>query len=586
MRLVNSLVILLIILLICVALYLIYKKSIGLSNNMEEEKNHFDLKYLGITVQNLINEILKADISELNLNKVETSKREEKQKELRKSLYDASFGDVGAKEYIKERIKELLEKKQGVNEHNIDSIIPFDNTKKLTKFDKHEILLYLYMKDHRINAFAKLIEENNLANAKKTDTGNIFYEINEKEINEIFSRKNATLSYYDKLNILAQRIYESRYGYGAVDILKDQNIDEILGGVNGIPEHFYSYDRFSKNNHVPFSYESVWVVFEGKSIHLSYLSFQTQKELERVCKNIYRFNSPGMLSEEKAHIENDLKDGSRIVVVRPPFADSWAFILRKHKLTTETTKATIDQTIVDKGNHIVIQTMKALVKGCQITAITGQKNTGKTTLLRQLIEFINPAYGLRIQEQIFELSLRIMYPYRQIITFKELPTISGLEGIYVSKKTGGDVSILGEVAEPAMGNWIIQMSQMASIFTMFTNHAKTTKDLIEWLRNALLKESGFHSENIAEQQVVNTIGFDIHLMNSIDGHRYIQRITEIIPIEGKDKNYELKNIIIFENGEYKKINSISKARSQEMLMYLTEEEKQELGFLFDGEANE
>lgn len=87
---------------------------------------------------------------------------------------------------------------------------------------------------------------------------------------------------------------------------------------------------------------------------------------------------------------------------------------------------------------------------------------------------------------------------------------------------------MGEVATDPVAAWMIQMAQVASLFTLFTHHAKTTKDLVYSLRNSLLKCEMFNNEKIAEQQVVSVLDFDIHLARDYKGRRYIERITEII----------------------------------------------------------
>lgn len=58
---------------------------------------------------------------------------------------------------------------------------------------------------------------------------------------------------------------------------------------------------------------------------------------------------------------------------------------------------------------------------------------------------------------------------------------------------------------------MIQMSQVASLFTLFTHHAKTFRDLVFSLRNSLLKTGMFQHEHIAEEQVVSVINFDVHM---------------------------------------------------------------------------
>lgn len=78
---------------------------------------------------------------------------------------------------------------------------------------------------------------------------------------------------------------------------------------------------------------------------------------------------------------------------------------------------------------------------------------------------------------------------------------------------------------------MIQAAQVASKFTLFTHHAKTFPNLVMALRNSLLKTGIFTNEKTAEEQVVGVLNFDIHLVKDFRGRRYIDRITECIPLE-------------------------------------------------------
>jgi len=108
----------------------------------------------------------------------------------------------------------------------------------------------------------------------------------------------------------------------------------------------------------------------------------------------------------------------------------------------------------------------------------------------------------------------------------------------LQKKTDGTVNILGEVASAPVSSWLVQMSMVGSLFTMFTHHAKTTKALIKYMRNCLLSHGAFTNERIAEEQVVDAINFDIHMEKDITGHEYIERITEIVPRENSENFVE------------------------------------------------
>ena len=82
---------------------------------------------------------------------------------------------------------------------------------------------------------------------------------------------------------------------------------------------------------------------------------------------------------------------------------------------------------------------------------------------------------------------------------------------------------------------MIQSAQVASKFTLFTHHAKTFPDLVTALRNSMLRAGAFRNERTAEEQVVQVLNFDIHLVKDFRGRRYIERITECIPVEDKNE---------------------------------------------------
>ncbi len=152
-----------------------------------------------------------------------------------------------------------------------------------------------------------------------------------------------------------------------------------------------------------------------------------------------------------------------------------------------------------------------------------------------MIENIYETMNLRITETAFELHLRKIYPTRNILSMRETETISGQECLDVQKKTDGSVNIIGEVATDPVASWMIQSAQVASKFTLFTHHAKTFPNLITALRNSMLRAGTFKDEKTAEEQVVQVLNFNIHLLKDFRGRRYIERITECIPVEEKNE---------------------------------------------------
>ena len=145
---------------------------------------------------------------------------------------------------------------------------------------------------------------------------------------------------------------------------------------------------------------------------------------------------------------------------------------------------------------------------------------------------------------------------------------------------------------------MIQSAQVASKFTLFTHHAKTFPDLVTALRNSMLRAGVFNDERTAEEQVVSVLNFDIHLVKDFRGRRYIERVTEYIPVQDKNEYtfdhrkektmegkidkfmdnathyftkstnrelYQYKNILEYHDGNYVITNKITDQNIREML---------------------
>ena len=522
-------------------------KSIQKKQNAEvEEKIDVDEKTYTLDkmtefVKKRLDEITKVNLYDIGLSEEELKRRKNKKYELKKALKGCTYGDVNDKKYVKTLIYDLLLQEYGVTEINISKAIPFDVPSLLTAQDKFDVLIYTYEKEFGYEALTQLIKKYDLATLKYLQgEAKPCYVITKEEISEIYDKEQIQLTFQDKLNIVTQRIYQHYKGYSSIDEVRDMNIDGVSGGVSGLPESFLSqvaqtegdYLNQVLENRVPRACDSIWIFFQGKSIRLEFLSFGTESELKRVCQNIYKYNNPGQLSDTNGYKINEMKDGSRVVVVRPSFSETWAFFVRKFDVK----RATLEQLITCEGKEKAIDLLKYLVKGARIISLTGEQGCGKTTMLMGMIENIYETMNIRVQETAFELHLRKIYPTRNILTFRETDTISGQEGLDVQKKTDGSVNIIGEVATDPVASWMIQAAQVASKFTLFTHHAKTFPNLVTALRNSMLRTGVFKDEKTAEEQVIQVLNFDIHLVKDFRGRIYIERVTECIPVENKN-NY-------------------------------------------------
>ena len=535
-----------------IAIFAVYyfikkRKTESVEKTVSVDDKTYTIEKMEQFIKKRLDEITKVNLYDIGLSEEELKRRKNKKYELKKALKGCTYGDVNDKKYVKELIYDLLAQEYGVDETNISKAIAFDVPSLLTAQDKFDILIYVFKKEFGYEALTELIKKYNLAVLKYVEgETKPSYVITEQEINDIYEQEKIVLSFSDKLSIIVQRIYQHYKGYSSIDEVRDMNIDGVSGGVSGLPESFLSqvaqtdgdYLNQVAEHKVPRACDSIWIFFQGKSIRLAFLSFGTEAELKRVCQNIYKYNNPGQLSDTNGYKINEMKDGSRVVVVRPSFSETWAFFVRKFDVK----RATLEQLVRDPGKEDAIELLKFLVKGARITAITGEQGSGKTTLLMGMIENIYETMNIRVQETAFELHLRKIYPTRNILSFRETDTISGQEGLDVQKKTDGSVNIIGEVATDPVASWMIQAAQVASKFTLFTHHAKTFPNLVTALRNSMLRTGVFTDEKTAEEQVVQVLNFDIHQVKDFRGKRYIERITECIPLESKNEyTFEHRN---------------------------------------------
>ena len=501
---------------------------------------------------------------------------------LKLALKQCGYGYRSDKTYVIEMIKDIILRLLPSREA-VHAIVPYQEAEALALEDMFDILLYHYEQEHQEKGLEALIEKYQLDRPKNViENGETpSYIITAEEIRAIYSAENVELSHEEECILLAHKIYRYYKGFGVVDRLRDMAVDGVSGGVSGkineevgnefkqkLDNYFWQTEKDALQEQTYRNYDSVWIFYRGKPIHLAFLSFQSEKELRRVCQNIYRYNKAGQLSENIGYKVNDMRDGSRVVVVRPPFSESWAFFVRKFHIK----KLEVHQLFAGPGSELLAAWLCYLVKGGRIMAITGSQGSGKTTLLMALIKHIYGTLTLRIQEMAFELHLRKVYPMRNILTFRETEFVSGQAGLDLQKKTDGAVNILGEVATDEVAALMLQTAQVASLFTLFTHHAKTTADLVLSLRNSLLKCNIFRDEAVAEEQVTAVIQFDIHLGKDYDGNRYVERITEIIPEEA---GYRVQDIITYHNGGYELKNLPSRKNLEGMNRAMTAEDQTE-----------
>lgn len=484
---------------------------------------------LCVLIRNAVNRALYDDRPRGALTDDDLANAGYRRERLRRAALESCLGDSGDREYVKSFIRDYISGELRLTDDELRKLIPFDCREKMTPKDQFEYLYVLYSRVYTKGVFDVLV--------RKFDWPVESGVIDESCITASLSKADIVGDYIDRLELVVQRCYEILYGHDCADLLiTDSSVDGVSAGVGGKTRVEYNYmdellSEGSCTDQPSLCHEVVFCTYKGRLLRLRFLSFERPEALERVVRNICRYNMRTSLSQKDPVLVGSLKDNSRVVVARPPVSDGWTFYIRKF---TGTSPSNISSLLIHDNADAVIALLKALIGAEFNLAISGNTGGGKTTLLKSLVSFIDPHYTLRVVETSFELNLNNLYPERNVHVLQERGNFTIYDAVTATKKMDTDVLIIGEVNEPKLAGAYIQVAQSGSRMALTTLHHETTESLIGYLRNALVSECGISDVDVAESQVVQVLRFDVHMIRDMDGNHYIERITEIIPIENED----------------------------------------------------
>ncbi|NEE01176.1 CpaF family protein [Phytoactinopolyspora halotolerans] len=201
----------------------------------------------------------------------------------------------------------------------------------------------------------------------------------------------------------------------------------------------------------------------------------------------------------------------------------------------------------------VAEFLAAAVRAKRSIVVTGNMDTGKTTLVRALANEIPPGEKLITIETEYELHLdKLPDRHHRVIAFQYRPGSGELGpdgrqlGEYTLERAGydalrhnGDRVIVGEVRGPE----ILQMfeAMQAGSGTLSTIHANSARAAIERMVTCAIKVGG-HIQEWAYRQIAEHIDLIVHLdkrdITADDGRRRRQRqVCEVVAITpGEDRH--------------------------------------------------
>lgn len=403
------------------------------------------------------------------------------------------------------------------------SIFNFEDLETLPPEIKFEILLYCLAPQYGKNAVKFLNDTYKWSSPRYiAQSGLERREVDYALVDTMFKEQMPydSLSYEQCIDVISILVYQNSKGYGKIDTLMQQNIDGLELGTVGAIRY-----RLLNANPDYVTERSCSIQLDAQWIHLSFINFGTVDEIKRLVLNVSNTEGSEALTIKRPTKVIDMYNGSRVTCIRPNVGATWGLFVRSFSAGVISVKKWLDKPEV-KNWEIVDKLLFYLCQCTENTAVTGQQNTGKTTLMKGLIGYY-PYFNIRVIEMSFELQLNEIYPDRNIFCTRNDEFTSATEVQDILKKTDGYLSMAGEIATNEVAANAMQFGLVASQATMFSHHGKDYMGLIEGLTNALLSSGQFNDRDSAQGLVLDVVKHNVHC----DFHkklRVVDYIEEIV----------------------------------------------------------
>ena len=474
-------------------------------------------------------EMLSADITE-DVTDEEFDKLYRRVAKIRAANKNATFGMDAAKSLIKDIIAGAID--DTLLDSEIDNILGMRPGQIPSTHCMFEAIMQNYKLRYGKSALAQWINNYKLAEPHLSKGHNRYY-ISIEDVYQSYLAENIHFSRKEKVKLLATLVYQLYRGFGIIDTVREMNIDGLNIGTSGSILSNLEGNTLQKDALKP-EEEAVrgcWLYFKGRYIHLRFMNFGSADEIQRIVNLLVRYNSSGTLTAKRGYMVNTMYDKSRLLAFRPPVAEYYAAFIRKFTLSSITLDSLICKDNVENG-ELARDLIKFFMQGLVTSLITGRQGSGKTTLMSAAIEYVDPVYNIRILEMAPELYLRELYKDRNILSAQETMYVKASEIQNAFKKSDSAMSVCGEIASSDLACRWLEFARVASIMNLATHHANKTRDLVIALANNLVDEMHTTIE-AAIQQVVELLRIDVHLDYTKEGFRYIDRISEVVPVNAE-----------------------------------------------------
>jgi len=387
----------------------------------------------------------------------------------------------------------------------IDCIIPFNEPHRLSPREKFEIILYMNRtieSNGRDGAFKKLLAKYDCWNKHRDDgkCRNTWHEYSKEDIEVIYISEDRRMSFADKVEIVAQRVYEELFGLMHIDTLAYSDVNEV---------------GFSNNG----KYIYCWC---GRKVWLSFMEM-SEAEARVVQERAISFEKHcPQLDVSHPEILVHRGDGARITATQQPYFSARNLCIRVFNQSS----TSFDKLIRDEKLQTLIT---ALVKTGESVCLQGSLGAGKTTTMNVMYELLNDSLHIGTVEDYFEQHIMDKYPRKRIAEAQAINGKSLLDAVKTLLRMSVDVANIGEVRDGNALFAFIQRVQSVSVAAWFTTHITNPETTVPRLKNMLIGTGRYFSEQSAVMDIIHSINM-IFQHEIIDGQVAISQVVEIVPL--------------------------------------------------------
>jgi Flp pilus assembly CpaF family ATPase len=323
---------------------------------------------------------------------------------------------------------------------------------------------------------------------------------------------------------LMQAVLAAMYGAGELQAyLDDPDVENI--NINGCDE--------------------VWVTYADGGKDRKDAVAATDEDLIDIVQALgaYASHNARPFTPASPTLDVRLHDGSRLAAIMQA-SERPAVSIRRNRYPRMTLKQLVDLQSIDEETA---QFLSAAVQARCNIMVGGATDAGKTTLLRALIDAIDPGERLLVIELTFELGLRRQRDedlaagraprHEDVLELEELrPDAEGTGGLSMdalvrrSRRHDSSRTLVGEVMGPEVGSMLSAMSQ-GNDGSLSTVHARSARNVFDRLATYAAQHENNMGFEVAHALIAQALDFVVFVKkNPLMGGR--RCVTEILEVTG------------------------------------------------------